>query len=103
MRIRPPSLTILERDRWFFQTKVYEFSASHRLHSLELGDTENQRIFGKCNNPHGHGHNYVLEVTIKGKVNPKTGLVTNLGFLDRTIEEQIYTRFDFKHLKPRHV
>ena len=81
-----------------FQTKVYEFSASHRLHSLELGDTENQRIFGKCNNPHGHGHNYVLEVTIKGKVNPKTGLVTNLGFLDRTIEEQIYTRFDFKHL-----
>ena len=81
-----------------FQTKVYEFSASHRLHSLELGDTENQRIFGKCNNPHGHGHNYVLEVMIKGEVNPKTGLVTDLGFLDRTIEEQIYTRFDFKHL-----
>ena len=81
-----------------YHTKVYEFSASHRLHSIELGDTENQQIFGKCNNPHGHGHNYVLEVMIKGEVNPRTGLVTDLGFLDRTIEEQIYTRFDFKHL-----
>lgn len=81
-----------------YHTKVYEFSASHRLHSLELGDTENQRIFGKCNNPHGHGHNYVLEVMIKGEVNPRTGLVTDLGFLDRAIEEQIYARFDFKHL-----
>ena len=81
-----------------FQTKVYEFSASHRLHSLELGDAENRRIFGKCNNPHGHGHNYVLEVMIKGVVHPTTGLVTDLGFLDRIIEEQIFARFDFKHL-----
>ena len=81
-----------------YHTKVYEFSASHRLHSLELGDAENQRIFGKCNNPHGHGHNYVLEVMIKGEVNPRTGLVTDLGFLDRIMEKQIYARFDFKHL-----
>ena len=81
-----------------YHTKVYEFSASHRLHSLELGDAENQRIFGKCNNPHGHGHNYVLEVMVKGEVNSRTGLVTDLGFLDRTIKEQIYARFDFKHL-----
>ena len=81
-----------------YLTKVYEFSASHRLHSPQLSDAENQEIFGKCNNFYGHGHNYALEVTIKGEVDPRTGLVADLHRLDETIQEQVYGRFDHKHL-----
>ncbi len=85
-------------DRMVYHTKVYEFSAAHRLHSQVLTDEENQEIFGKCNNPAGHGHNYVLEVTVKGKVDEKTGLVVGLNVLDEAVEKQVYTRFDYKHL-----
>ncbi|MCG9128969.1 6-carboxytetrahydropterin synthase [Candidatus Poribacteria bacterium] len=81
-----------------YLTKVYEFSAAHRLHSHYLSDDENKEIFGKCNNPAGHGHNYVLEIMIKGEVDEKTGLVVGLGLIDRVVEEQITTRFDYKHL-----
>ncbi len=79
-------------------TKVYEFSASHRLHSLQLSAEANREIFGKCNNFYGHGHNYALEVTIKGEVDPRTGLVADLHRLDETIQDQVYGRFDHKHL-----
>ncbi len=79
-------------------TKVYEFSAAHRLHSPYLSGEENQEVFGKCNNPHGHGHNYVLEVTVKGEVHPKTGLIVELDFLDEILQKQVYARFDHKHL-----
>ena len=85
-------------NQMVYLTKVYEFSASHRLHSQLLSDEENREIFGKCNNPHGHGHNYVLEVMIKGVVNPKTGMVVAPGFLDEIVQNQIYARFDHKHL-----
>ena len=81
-----------------YLTKIYEFSAAHRLHSQLLSDQENLEIFGKCNNPAGHGHNYVLEVTIKGTVDPKTGLVTDLNLLDEVIEKEVFSRFDYKHL-----
>lgn len=81
-----------------YLTKVYEFSASHRLHSQLLSDKENREIFGKCNNPHGHGHNYVLEVMIKGDVHPKTGMVVAPGFLDEIVQKHIHARFDHKHL-----
>lgn len=81
-----------------YLTKVYEFSAAHRLHSYALSDAENQDIFGKCNNPAGHGHNYVLEVTIKGDVDERTGLVAGLNFLDEVVQKQVYARFDYKHL-----
>ena len=81
-----------------YLTKVYEFSASHRLHSPQLSDAENQEIFGKCNNFYGHGHNYALEVTIKGEVDPRTGMVADLHHLDETIQKQVYGRFDHKHL-----
>ena len=81
-----------------YLTKVYEFSASHRLHSQCLSDEENREVFGKCNNLHGHGHNYVLEVTIKGEVDPRTGMVVNLNFLNETVQKQVYARFDHKHL-----
>lgn len=81
-----------------YLTKVYEFSAAHRLHSHLLSDAENRDIFGKCNNPAGHGHNYVLEVTVKGDVDARTGLVAGLNLLDKVVEKQVFERFDYKHL-----
>ena len=81
-----------------YLTKVYEFSAAHRLHSYALSDEENSEVFGKCNNPAGHGHNYVLEVTVKGDVDERTGLVAGLNFLDEVVQKQVYVRFDYKHL-----
>lgn len=81
-----------------YQTKVYEFSAAHRLHSHLLSDEENREIFGKCNNPAGHGHNYILEITIKGDVDTKTGLVADLNLIDNVVKEEVYARFDYKHL-----
>ena len=85
-------------DLMVYLTKVYEFSAAHRLHSHALSDAENRDIFGKCNNPAGHGHNYILEITVKGDVDAKTGLVAGLNLLNEVVEKQVYTRFDYKHL-----
>ena len=81
-----------------YLTQIYEFSAAHRLHSHTLSDEENREIFGKCNNPAGHGHNYVLEVTVKGNVDAKTGLAVSLNLLDDVVEKQVLARFDYKHL-----
>ena len=61
-----------------YLTRRYRFSASHRLDSAEMSDEENRSTYGKCNNPHGHGHNYTLEVTVSGPVDPSTGMVCNL-------------------------
>lgn len=85
-------------DSMVYLTKIYEFSAAHRLHSHNLTEHENLEIFGKCNNPAGHGHNYTLEVTVKGEVDEKTGLVAAIGLLDDVVENQVFTRFDYKHL-----
>ena len=85
-------------DLMVYLTKVYEFSAAHRLHSHALSDEENRDIFGKCNNPAGHGHNYSLEVTVKGDIDAKTGLVAGLNLLDEVVQKQVYARFDYKHL-----
>lgn len=74
------------------------FSASHRLHSNELSAEENRRIYGKCNHPNGHGHNYVVEVTVRGEVDPRTGMVMNLVDLKKAMEEQILDLCDHKHL-----
>lgn len=79
-------------------TRRVTFCAAHRLHSEALSPEENRRIFAKCNNPHGHGHNYVLEVTVRGRIDPKTGMVMNLTDLKQTIEEAILQRVDHKHL-----
>jgi 6-pyruvoyltetrahydropterin/6-carboxytetrahydropterin synthase len=76
----------------------YRFSASHRLHSAHLTDEENCRIFGKCNNPFGHGHNYVLEVSVSGKVDPATGMIANLADLDGFVEKAVLQVFDYKSL-----
>jgi len=74
-------------------TRRYRFSASHRLHSDSMSATENQRVYGKCNNPHGHGHNYVLEVTVSGMIDEKTGMVCNLVDLDGFVNERLLARY----------
>jgi 6-pyruvoyltetrahydropterin/6-carboxytetrahydropterin synthase len=76
----------------------YRFAASHRLHSSHLSEEENSRIFGKCNNPYGHGHNYVVEVSVSGDVDPATGMIANLDDLDAFVERQVLDPFDHKSL-----
>ena len=79
-------------------TRRYLFSASHRLHSEEFSAEENRTVYGKCNNPHGHGHNYTLEVTVSGPVDDRTGMVCNLGDLDRFVEREVLSRYDLENL-----
>jgi 6-pyruvoyltetrahydropterin/6-carboxytetrahydropterin synthase len=74
------------------------FSASHRLHSEEMSGEENRAVYGKCNNPYGHGHNYVIEVTVSGAVDPQTGMVCNLADLDGFVQGQILERYDHQNL-----
>jgi len=78
-------------------TRRYRFSASHRLHSEQMSDAENRATYGKCNNPHGHGHNYVLEVTVSGPVDAN-GMVCNLVDLDECVQSEVVTRFDLENL-----
>jgi len=79
-------------------TKRVEFSASHRLFNPEWDFQKNQEVFDKCNNPNGHGHNYVLEVTVKGKPDPETGYVIDLKKLKMILKEKVVSRLDHKHL-----
>ena len=79
-------------------TRRYSFAASHRLHSPHLSDVENERIYGKCNNPYGHGHNYVVEVTVTGPVDPATGMIANLADLDAFVQKQIIEPLDHTYL-----
>src|SRR5205809_1620315 len=76
----------------------YRFSASHRLHSPHLTAEKNYRVFGKCNNPYGHGHNYVVEVSMSGDVDPATGMIANLADLDAFVERQVLEEFNHKSL-----
>ena len=82
-------------------TRRYIFSASHRLHSDDLSESENAETYGKCNNPYGHGHNYALEVTVSGPVNPQTGMVCNLVELDDAVRRQVLDSFDHENLNAR--
>jgi len=79
-------------------TRRYMFSASHRLHSDAMSDDENAATYGKCNNPHGHGHNYVVEIAVSGPVAEDTGMVCNLADLDRFVHEEVLERFDVQNL-----
>jgi 6-pyruvoyltetrahydropterin/6-carboxytetrahydropterin synthase len=81
-----------------YLTRRYWFSASHRLHCDELSPEANREIYGKCNNPHGHGHNYAVEVTVTGAVDPETGMVCNLADLDAFVEKNILERFGHENL-----
>jgi len=76
----------------------YRFAASHRLHSPDLSEEENCRIYGKCNNPYGHGHNYIVEVLVSGKIDPATGMIANLADLDGFVEREVLEPFDHKSL-----
>jgi 6-pyruvoyltetrahydropterin/6-carboxytetrahydropterin synthase len=81
-----------------YLTRRYMFSASHRLHSNDMSAAENAAIYGKCNNPHGHGHNYTIEVTVGGQVDQSTGMVCNLVDLDDFVQLEILDRFDIEDL-----
>ena len=78
----------------------YRFSASHRLHSEHMSHSENRATYGKCNNPHGHGHNYVLEVSVSGHVD-RNGMVCNLVDLDDCVQREVVGRFDLENLNVR--
>jgi 6-pyruvoyltetrahydropterin/6-carboxytetrahydropterin synthase len=79
-------------------TRRYRFSASHRLNSEKMSAQENLSTYGKCNNPHGHGHNYALEVTVSGQVDPATGMVCNLVDLDGFVSREVVSRYDLENL-----
>jgi len=81
-----------------YLTRRYLFSASHRLHSDRLSAEQNRATYGKCNNPHGHGHNYFLEVTVRGQVDPRTGMICNLVDIDGCVQREILQRFDHENL-----
>jgi len=79
-------------------TRRYRLSASHRLNSEKMSAQENLSTYGKCNNPHGHGHNYALEVTVSGQVDPATGMVCNLVDLDGFVSREVVSRYDLENL-----
>lgn len=79
-------------------TRLYIFSAAHRLYNPQLSDEENRAIYGKCANPYGHGHDYRLEITVKGVPDPITGMVMNLTELDTLVQAEVLRHLDHKHL-----
>jgi 6-pyruvoyltetrahydropterin/6-carboxytetrahydropterin synthase len=79
-------------------TRKYRFSSSHRLHAPGLSDVENASLYGKCNNPYGHGHDYEIEVSARGPLDPRSGRAIDRAALDRLVEEQVLRPFDHKYL-----
>jgi 6-pyruvoyltetrahydropterin/6-carboxytetrahydropterin synthase len=79
-------------------TRRYMFSASHRLHSEQMSEEQNREVYGKCNNPYGHGHNYMVEITVSGPVDGKTGMVCNLVDLDAFVHQHVIERYDHQNL-----
>jgi len=84
-----PSVTVTRRLR---------FNAAHRIHNPALSDAENTALYGKCNNPNWHGHNYVLEVSVRGEVDPRTGYVVDLGALRDVVEREVTEVMDHRNL-----
>ena len=81
-----------------YLTRAYMFSASHRLHCDDFSREKNVEVYGKCNNPHGHGHNYRIEVTVGGQVDPKLGMICDLGELDTFVQNEILERYGLQNL-----
>ena len=79
-------------------TRLLRFNAAHRVHNPALSDEENRRLFGKCNNPNWHGHNYTLEVSVRGPVEERTGYVMDLGALRTLVEESVVDEIDHRNL-----
>ena len=78
-------------------TRRYAFAASHRLHSAQLDEEENRLVYGKCNNPYGHGHNYIVEVAVSGPTDPATGMIANLSDLDAFVDREVIEPYDHKY------
>lgn len=81
-----------------YLTRKAEFSAAHYYHNPDLSPEENRRLFGKCNNLNGHGHNYTLEVTVQGEVDPQTGFVIDLKKLKEVLTHEVLDVYDHRHL-----
>jgi 6-pyruvoyltetrahydropterin/6-carboxytetrahydropterin synthase len=81
-----------------YLTRTYHFSASHRLYRPELSDEENRALFGKCSHPYGHGHDYRLEITVRGEPDPITGMIINLSELDALVEREVLEHLDHRYL-----
>ena len=88
----PPLMSVVQI------TRIVRFNAAHRVFNPTLSDAENQRLFGKCNNPNWHGHNYTLEVTVEGGIDPITGFVVNLRDIKQVVEREIVEHVDHKNL-----
>jgi 6-pyruvoyltetrahydropterin/6-carboxytetrahydropterin synthase len=81
-----------------YLTRQFEFSASHRIYDPSLSNEDNYKLFGKCSNPNGHGHNYVLEVTVSGEINPGTGYVIDIKDIKTIVNQEIIEKVDHKNL-----
>ena len=79
-------------------TRRLKFNAAHRVHNPSYSEEENKRIFGKCNNPHGHGHNYILDVSVKAEINPDTGYVFDLARLKELVNREVVDAVDHHNL-----
>ncbi|MBM4120367.1 MAG: 6-carboxytetrahydropterin synthase [Nitrospira sp.] len=79
-------------------TRRYTFAAMHRLHTDHLSEADNRKVFGKCNNPNGHGHNYAVLVTVREAIDERTGLAADVAALDRVVQETVVSRFDHRDL-----
>lgn len=79
-------------------TRRLMFNAAHRVHNPALSNEENATLFGKCNNPNGHGHNYMLDVSVRGPIDERTGYVIDLGALKRIVEERAVNKIDHRNL-----
>lgn len=79
-------------------TRVYRFSASHRLHSDQLTEAENRDLYGKCNNPWGHGHNYLIHISVRGVPDGGTGRILSPGALDRWVQDRLISVYDHRDL-----
>jgi 6-pyruvoyltetrahydropterin/6-carboxytetrahydropterin synthase len=93
-----PSIPEVSANRMVYLTRKIEFSASHLYHNPAFSAEENRRVFGKCNNPHGHGHNYVLEVTVAGEPDAATGMVLDLKELKEILQREVTDRMDHRFL-----
>lgn len=88
-----------DNENWIMTlTRTYEFAASHRLYNPALPEAENEALFGKCANPAGHGHNYILEVTVEGTPDARTGMMVDLEAFDQIVEREVVERYDHKNL-----
>ena len=89
---------VLEKPRKVYVTRKIEFNAAHRLFNPHLSEEENRRIYGKCSGQYGHGHNYLIEITLAGPIDRETGYLFDLKELKTLLEEEIVARFDHRHL-----